>query len=489
MKQWKQRLTTYTEHTSKRVTHKWKKAAAIVMIGGCLAWSGSTSVLAEAEESDLYYVYIGDQYMGTVDNPQVIENIVEDELENQGKSYEGIQKALDHELSYLPEDEEKAFNEATDKELTSENALRGISIKADAFALEIDGETVAYVKNQEEANEVLQQLQLQYISEKDYKELKERSEEEEPLPELAIGDTRLLNAKFSEEIEWKKEKVDPNKMQSVDEVINFLNKGTVEQEKYRVEEGDSISTIADEYHLSTEELEDLNDIGQEDVLKVGQELVVETIEPYVDVITNRSAYKEEDIPFHTKVIEDDDMLKGEEKVKQEGKKGKRNVLYHMKESNGEEVDKSELKEEIIDEPVEEIIIKGTKNPDVGDGDFAWPAVGGYVSSELGHRWGKLHKGIDIARPSDRTIKAADNGKVISAGFSSSYGYKVEIDHQNGYRTLYAHLDSLSVSAGETVTKGSKLGVMGSTGNSTGVHLHFELYKDGQLKNPLDYISQ
>lgn len=224
MKQWKQRLTTYTEHTSKRVTHKWKKAAAIVMIGGCLAWSGSTSVLAEAEESDLYYVYIGDQYVGTVDNPQVIENIVEDELENQGKSYEGIQKALDHELSYLPEDEEKAFNEATDKELTSENALRGISIKADAFALEIDGETVAYVKNQEEANEVLQQLQLQYISEKDYKELKERSEEEEPLPELAIGDTRLLNAKFSEEIEWKKEKVDPNKVQSVDEVINFLIK-------------------------------------------------------------------------------------------------------------------------------------------------------------------------------------------------------------------------------------------------------------------------
>lgn len=485
MKQWKQRLTTYTERTSKRFTHKWKKAAAIIMIGGCLAWSGSTSVLAEAEESDLYYVYIGDQYVGTVDNPQMIENIVEDELENQGKSYEGIQKVLDHELS--PEEEGKAFNEATDKE--SENVLKGISIKADALALEIDGEIVAYVKNEEEADEVLQQLQLQYISEKDYKELKERSEEEEPLPELAIGDTRLLNARFSEEIEWKKEKVDPNKVQSVDEVINFLNKGTVEQEKYRVEEGDSISTIADEFHLSTEELEDLNEMSQEDVLKVGQELVVETIEPYVDVITNRSEFKEEEIPFQTKVIEDDDMLKGEEKVKQEGKKGKRNVLYHVKESNGEEVDKSELKEKIIEEPVEEIIIKGTKNPDVGDGDFAWPAVGGYVSSELGHRWGKLHKGIDIARPSNRTIKAADNGKVISAGFSSSYGYKVEIDHQNGYRTLYAHLDSLSVSAGETVTKGSKLGVMGSTGNSTGVHLHFELYKDGQLKNPLDYISQ
>lgn len=373
--------------------------------------------------------------------------------------------------------------------LTSENVLRGLSVKADALALEIDGETIAYVKNKEEAEEILEQLQLQYISAEEYKDLKERPEAKDPLPELALGDTRILNTRFSEEIEWKKQKVDPNEVQSVDEVIALLQNGTVEQEKYSVEEGDSISTIANQFDLSTDELEDLNDMSEEDVLKVGQTLVVETLEPYVDVITNKTEFKEEEMPFDTKVIEDDDLFKGEEKVKQEGKKGKRTVLYHMKESNGEELEKNELEEEVLEKPVEEIIIKGTKDPDVGDGDFAWPAVGGYVSSELGQRWGKLHKGIDIARPSDRTIKAADNGVVTSAGYSSSYGYKVEIDHQNGYRTLYAHLDSLSVKTGETVTKGSKLGDMGSTGNSTGVHLHFELYKDGQLKNPLDYISQ
>ncbi|PMY00908.1 peptidase M23, partial [Pseudomonas sp. MPR-R5A] len=89
--------------------------------------------------------------------------------------------------------------------------------------------------------------------------------------------------------------------------------------------------------------------------------------------------------------------------------------YHITEENGEQVNKEELEEEVLEEPVKEIVIEGTKDPEKGDGEFVWPAVGGYISSEIGHRWGKMHKGIDIARPSDRTIKAADNGKVISAG--------------------------------------------------------------------------
>ncbi len=102
------------------------------------------------------------------------------------------------------------------------------------------------------------------------------------------------------------------------------------------------------------------------------------------------------------------------------------------------------------------------------------------------RWGRYHKGIDIARPWDYTIKAADNGVVVSAGWAGSYGNRIIIDHQNGMRTLYAHLSQINVSVGQTVAAGQKIGVMGSTGNSTGVHLHFEVYKNGVLQNPLSY---
>ena len=117
----------------------------------------------------------------------------------------------------------------------------------------------------------------------------------------------------------------------------------------------------------------------------------------------------------------------------------------------------------------------------------WPASGGYVSSKMGYRWGKMHKGIDIARPSNYTIKSADNGVVVSAGYDGGYGNKVVIDHQNGYRTVYAHLASISVSSGQTVPSGSKIGVMGSTGDSTGIHLHFEVYKNGSRVDPLQVL--
>jgi murein DD-endopeptidase MepM/ murein hydrolase activator NlpD len=77
--------------------------------------------------------------------------------------------------------------------------------------------------------------------------------------------------------------------------------------------------------------------------------------------------------------------------------------------------------------------------------------------------------------------------VVSAGWGGGYGNKIVIDHQNGYRTLYGHMSSLKVSVGQTVSKGSAIGVMGATGDATGVHLHFEVYKNGSLVNPLSYL--
>ena len=100
----------------------------------------------------------------------------------------------------------------------------------------------------------------------------------------------------------------------------------------------------------------------------------------------------------------------------------------------------------------------------------------------------MHKGLDIARPSNRSILAADNGVVVSAGADGSFGNKIVINHNNGLKTLYAHLSSIDVSVGQTVEKGSKIGVMGSTGNSTGIHLHFEVHKNGVFQNPLNYVK-
>jgi murein DD-endopeptidase MepM/ murein hydrolase activator NlpD len=183
------------------------------------------------------------------------------------------------------------------------------------------------------------------------------------------------------------------------------------------------------------------------------------------------------------------MNKGDTKVKQEGKDGEKSVTFTSTEVNGSQTEKNVIEEKELKEPVKYIVLKGTKEtPSRGSGSFAWPTNGGYISSKQGPRWGKTHKGIDIARPSDKTIKSVDNGVVVSAGWDDGgYGNKVVIDHQNGYKTIYAHLDSISVSAGQTVGRGEKIGIMGTTGQSTGVHLHIEVYKNGSLINPLDVL--
>lgn len=119
--------------------------------------------------------------------------------------------------------------------------------------------------------------------------------------------------------------------------------------------------------------------------------------------------------------------------------------------------------------------------------FGWPAVGGIITSYQGPRWGRLHKGIDIAGVSNRAILASQGGTVAFAGWHDSFGNYVKINHSNGYMTLYAHMSSLNVSAGQTVSKGQQIGVMGSTGHSTGMHLHFEVHQNGRLLNPMSVL--
>lgn len=127
-------------------------------------------------------------------------------------------------------------------------------------------------------------------------------------------------------------------------------------------------------------------------------------------------------------------------------------------------------------------------PDAGSvtasGSFVWPAFG-----RITQPFRSYHRAIDIANQSGGTILAADSGKVAVAGWTNSgYGNHVIIDHQNGYVTLYAHMSSLSVVAGQKVARGASIGQMGSTGRSTGVHLHFEIRTGNGNVDPLGYLK-
>ena len=122
---------------------------------------------------------------------------------------------------------------------------------------------------------------------------------------------------------------------------------------------------------------------------------------------------------------------------------------------------------------------------VASGQFVWPA-GGKISQYFA--W--YHKAIDIANKTAPNIVAADAGTILVAGWPDGYGYgnRVVIDHGNGYRTLYGHLSTSYVVAGQTVSRGVAIGKMGSSGRSTGVHLHFEVIRNGVYLNPLSVLQ-
>jgi murein DD-endopeptidase MepM/ murein hydrolase activator NlpD len=129
---------------------------------------------------------------------------------------------------------------------------------------------------------------------------------------------------------------------------------------------------------------------------------------------------------------------------------------------------------------------------LGTGQYIWP-VKGRVTSGFGYRFHpvlkktKYHSGIDIAAPKGTPILAADSGIVIFSAYNGGYGKMITIDHGVGYSTVYGHASSLLVGYGQTVTKGQKIALVGSTGLSTGPHLHFEIRKNGVTQNPLKYL--
>ena len=131
------------------------------------------------------------------------------------------------------------------------------------------------------------------------------------------------------------------------------------------------------------------------------------------------------------------------------------------------------------------------------GQFLWPIPGYYtVTSPFGYRTHpttgvyKLHTGVDIAgsKISGKPILAANSGKVIKAGYNRGYGNYVVIDHGGGFSTLYGHASKLAVSAGQSVTRGDTIAYVGTSGYSTGYHLHFEIIENGEYKNPLSYFD-
>ena len=209
-------------------------------------------------------------------------------------------------------------------------------------------------------------------------------------------------------------------------------------------------------------------------------------------ITETRSY-EEKTDYKTIKKADKDMYEGETEVSRKGKKGKSLIIDKTVSINGEVVEKKNLKHEVEKEPVDKVILVGTKErpPTTGTGTFIWPAYDGTytVTSEFKWRWGRQHQGIDMGCRTGNDVLASDGGTVIHAGWQGGYGKLVIIDHENGIQTYYAHNSALLVERGDKVFQGQHIAEAGNTGNSYGSHIHFGVKDNGTFKNPRNYLPE
>lgn len=498
---------TYT----RQLIRTYKKEAAMAAIGITVAISsaGMGHAYYQSQIDTIYYVYWHGDKVGVVNDPDVITNWIDHKLEEESNKFAHVHMQIEDYLNFKSEEGYKPIfdNKKALNTLQSEFAL-----KASAVKVVIDGEFIGYAPDEESVEHLLDELKSNFVSEEFLTTMNSQPkkantvriasiDEPEALVQediymateeaLQLNQPKMTEALIKEDIQMESSTVHPNQVLSSEQIRERLKQSKVEEKNYQVDSGDVLGTIAQKNGLKLDELLALNpELNEDTVLQIGQDLVVEGLEPYITVVTVEQLKREEVIEHAVETKSDANMYRGDTRVEREGKDGKKIVKYKIIKENGQEVNRDLIDQEIITEPLTKIVVRGDKiKPSRGTGQFAWPTVGGRITSGYGQRWGRLHAGMDIAGVRDRTIKAADHGKVTTAGWHRGYGNHVIINHDNGYQTLYGHLSSLDVKKGEVVKKGDKIGVMGSTGNSTGVHLHFEVIKNGSKINPNRYISR
>jgi murein DD-endopeptidase MepM/ murein hydrolase activator NlpD len=164
-------------------------------------------------------------------------------------------------------------------------------------------------------------------------------------------------------------------------------------------------------------------------------------------------------------------------------------LTAQERSEAEEIDALQAQSAVVAAKIQAAQAQSSSSgapPSANPGGYQWP-VSGPVTSPFGWRWGRMHEGIDIAVPSGTPVHASAAGTVIYAGWMEGYGNFVIIDHGGGIATAYGHNTSVAVAVGQTVSQGQVIAYSGSTGHSTGPHVHFEVRVNGQAVDPLGYL--
>lgn len=337
------------------------------------------------------------------------------------------------------------------------------------YGLYVDGTLIAAAEERDTIETVLNELKSPHVT----------GEENE-------------RVEFVSNVEVRTGLFSPSLMKTTED-LRAMFEGSTDPRYYTIEEDDYLSDIVEKTGVSRQMLYYLNPELDERRLVPGRKVLISTPDVYLGVKVVRTITYDEDIAYETTRIKSDDLYVNQTKVKTAGKKGSKTVTAEVTYVDGVKTGTNIISSVITKKPVTRELYVGTKayptsySSMAGSGAFIRPINGGYTSCAYGGYRG--HVGVDLSMSGayGKPIYASAGGTVVQAGWSGGYGIMVKIRHSNGYETWYAHMSAKTVSVGDKVSQGQQIGRIGSTGNSTGPHLHFELRINGSPVNPMRYI--
>ena len=348
------------------------------------------------------------------------------------------------------------------------NELRkNFTFLVEAARISVDGREMATVASEKDANAILDDIKNAFLQ--DGLEIQEVS--------------------FVEDVQTASVFVAYEDIVTMNRAAEILNTNLIEEKMYMIVDGDSLDKIAGKAGMTRAELLAINPgYTETSILRIGETMMLTVPRPLLSVQTKERVTYVEVVPKPVEIRENAGEHKSFSRILQQGKDGQQQVTADIVRVNGFEERREIVDTVELEAPITEIKEVGTSDslPKRALGEFIMPATGRVT--DYFHSRGGTHDGIDIASKKGTPIYASDGGVVITAGNSGDgYGSNVIIDHGNGFVTYYAHNSKILVTKGQAVAQGEQIALMGSTGNSTGNHCHFEIRKNGKPVNPFDYI--
>ncbi len=451
-----------------------------------------------------YKIYLGDEYQGMIESLDDLYDYI-NKNENEIKEQYGVKNV------YVPENFISQKVITYDDDLTSIedmykllNEKSSFTISGYEYKIDDDGTTVVVNVLSDDIFKIgIEKVIKTFVGEKEYEDYKSDTQKE-----IETTGTKFNNIYISGTITYKEKNISVDKKiytDSDDLASFFLYSEKKDESSYTVKSGDTISSISYDNQISEEEflMSNPHFSNAYNLLYPGQVVSIVKLNPQIKVVVQE--YTVTDMPKKYAVEErhDENKYKGDNEVIQKGENGLERVAQNVTIINGIAVDAVNVSKVELKPAINEIVIKGDKIiPNVGSlYSWLWPTDSGYrITSYFGYRIDPVyggregHKGIDIAGLGrGGKIYASNNGTIEKISYDArGYGNYVVINHNNGYWTLYGHMQNWAdnLKLGQTVARGQVIGYIGSTGKSTGAHLHFEVHKGCWLCriNPLEVVG-